>query len=622
MKNPFRGMFRRAPAEPDQAKAHETDGAGLRVTHFPADYQRLLHFYGVGGTHAAVYGSQPNIRTAVQTVSREAASLNIKTYMKDPRPGNKPGSRKEVADEAVAQLLDEPTPGKSVYGFWFETFADIEVYDIAYWRKIRVNGIPKALVRVPPSAIFPVYDIEHEAVVFQTQFGVQVPRSELVVFWGYDPAYVHGSISPMESIRRLLAEEIAADADREGRWRNSARKDGVIERHVDGDDMSDTAKEAFLLDVEDSLAGPGGSGRPLMLEKGMTWNDVQWSPRDMEYINARKLSRTEVAAHFHIPPAMVAAAANNAEADEDTLRYFYKHSLPPRLTRVEDEIEAQLLPDFYPVPKTRRQFYVEFNMDDKLRAAFEDRAKIMATTVGGPVVTVNEARARLNLPATNDPLDDKLYAPTNSIRGGGTQASPQNPTQTPATPAGNLEPAGTTPGGGSQRASYDPEKWLKAADEAAERKALESEQAVFLIEQRAKYEERARIIFERTFQRQKQSLNGQRNVSSDRWNRELADDLFGVMYQAAQTVGEKLAEIVEGEFDAPRTANLLKRKALTIAKATNDESQSRLDNETDPDDVFNPSRASTDGTRLATWVTGWTPMELAHQNGELDDGAR
>jgi hypothetical protein len=42
-----------------------------------------------------------------------------------------------------------------------------------------------------------------------------------------------------------------------------------------------------------------------VLEDGMTFKQVSWSPKESEYTAARKLSRTECAAAYHIPPPFV-----------------------------------------------------------------------------------------------------------------------------------------------------------------------------------------------------------------------------------------------------------------------------------------------------------------------------
>jgi len=363
----------------------------------------------------------------------------------------------------------------------------------------------------------------------------------------------------------------------------------------------------------------------------MSWRDVQWSPREMEYIEARKLSRTEVAAHFHIPAAMIAAGSMGQEPDRETLNFFYTSTLSPWLERVEHEIDAQLVAEFELTPERRRSVFVAFNLDEKLRGSFEERIGILATAAGGPIITVNEARRRENLP--DIPGGDLIFVPMNSFRGGGPQASPQNPVETPAD---GPEPAGTTPGGGTvQQASWEDvragravvlgaeqaalalsdgvesaEELLIAADSRSKRRLAVQKQLSYLREQRAKYEARGRQVFLKTFERQKNAVAGGKAMKRERWDRELSDDLYSFLYPAISTVGEEIAKQIGAEFDSARTSNYVRSKADGVSENVNDKTEENED--------FSEARAEKLGLSLTTWLLGWAVSEALHQSDDSD----
>jgi hypothetical protein len=282
---------------------------------------------------------------------------------------------------------------------------------------------------------------------------------------------------------------------------------------------------------------------------------------------------------------MMAAAANNRDPDENTLKFFYQSSLPPRLTRVEHEIEAQLLPEFERQPVTRKLFYLEFNLPAKLRGSFEEQAAVGATVVGGPVVSLNEWRARLNLPPM--PGGDEVLVPLNSLRGGGPQASPQNPMETPAR---GIEPAGTTPG----QASETVEDVLAKVEQSAAEYEAEIERAASLREIKARFEERHAEALRKFFARQ-------RSLRVGVADKELADRLFAVQYQNILAIVGELPDETES----------LKDRADKTAAAINAATNAHLADGGSPDDVYGDLRAAEIGVELTASATEWADAHRA-----------
>ena len=67
-----------------------------------------------------------------------------------------------------------------------------------------------------------------------------------------------------------------------------------------------------------------------------------------------------------------------------------------------------------------------------MKGSFEQQATVLTTSVGVPVMTPNEGRARLNLPRIDDPDFDVPIMPMNVIYGG--QPAVTIPTADPGTP--------------------------------------------------------------------------------------------------------------------------------------------------------------------------------------------
>ena len=408
------------PPLPDGAKAFTGTGDFVRSIEDVGPWPWL-------GAEGAMYRRQPAVRSVVDFLARNIASLNLKVYE---RVGNT--DRVELYDHPLAQLIRRPNPRFTRYRLWRDTVSSAAIYDRAYWQKVRERGRVVALNPIPPRYVtFQQVSNGQRPPVWEYKIGdTVVPRNDLVVFPGYTPEGGELGISPLETLRRVLEEDSAAVAHRRGVWRNAARQSGVIERPLDAPDWGDDARDRFRTDWENTFTGEAGSGRTAVLEDGMTWNASSFSPKDLLYVESRELTYREVAMAFFGPVTGRQWLETTGAGTVENHRQLYQDVFGPWLEFLQDEIELQLLGD--PGVESAERVYVEFNLADKLKGSFEEQAKTLVSSVGVPFAAVNEARARMNLPRLDDDAFDTPVQPLNVMYGG--QAAVTVPTATPATP--------------------------------------------------------------------------------------------------------------------------------------------------------------------------------------------
>lgn len=413
-----------------------TDGEGLSVTTLPPEWWSLRWGLGLRGSYGYIYRTQPNVREVIDYLAEQGSSVRLKFYERVPNDLNLPDDRIERRSHPLAQVLDNPNPSSTRSRLWKETIKDFHIYDAAYWRKVRIGGRVRAVQRICPINL----NVQRDALSGQVTGYTNArgePVNDLVVFQGYDPERTEGSISPLETLRQILAEEQAATAHRTGMWRNGTRREGVVERPLEAPKWSPEAEEAWRADFEATMSGPANAGRVAILKEGMGWKPDGFNPKEMEYLGARQLTRKESAALFRVDPRLVFASDEAVTPEVRTS--FYVDRLMPLLTWFAEEIDLQLLPDFEPLDND--SYYSEFNIQAKLQGSFEEQARIFSAAVGGPFLLVDEARAKLNLSPV--PGGDQIYVPLNSVRGGGPQGSPQSPVQTPGQQPTDVTPTPT-----------------------------------------------------------------------------------------------------------------------------------------------------------------------------------
>jgi HK97 family phage portal protein len=372
---------------------------------------------GLLGDYAAIWRTQPQVRTVCSFLGRNIAQLGLHLFRR-----KSDVDRERVTDHPVTELLGRPTPQTTPYRMVDALVQDMAIYDRAGLGKVLIPDGSRALLRLAPERLavhrrsewlietFRYYGVRNRFVEFDA--------AQVVYFHGYNPRDATTGLSPMETLRQLLLEEYEGTQARRQVWRNGARIQGYLERPADAPKWSDPARERFRRSWRDQYTGQGSdAGGTPILEDGMKFVPANITAKDAQYAEVRKLTREEVASAFHIPPPMVGILDHATFSNiKEQHKQLYMDCLGPWLTMIVQEFQLQLLPDFEDLADA----YLEFNLASKLAGSFEEQASQLQTAVGGPWMSRNEARARVNLPQVDGA--DELIVPLNVITGG--QASP------------------------------------------------------------------------------------------------------------------------------------------------------------------------------------------------------
>ncbi|MDD5059287.1 MAG: phage portal protein [Sideroxydans sp.] len=480
--------------------------------------------------YATLYRTQPNVRTCVDFLARNIAQLGLHLYRRVSDT-----DRERVRDHPLAELLEQPLPAAmkmTPYRWKTRLMADLGIYFRSYQLIVR-TGSSRGLLPVPPPLVTVKGALWPQA--YEVNFGAQIQTyspEQMVDIWGYSPDRPSGSISPLETLRRILAEEAAMGDYREQFWRNSARMQGIIQRPADAPPWSEMARERFQADWAALYSGGENSGKTAVLQDGMEWKEASFNAQESEYLAARKLTREECTREYHIPLPMVGildhATFSNIKEQHKNL---YQDCLSPWLRMIEQDLMLQLMPQF----EDTEGLYLEFNIEEKLRGSFEEQMQSFQMAVGRPYMTPNEARGKLNLPAIEG--GDDLVIPLNMLMAG--QGSPGD-----GAPPPDAEPkARSMPGRKAERGELDPT----------------------LPELREQHRTKWRQVLEDYFERQEKAIVSRVPAKASaptidavwtdgaRWDRELAQDL----YQLDVLTATEWAMYVAGELEIELVPELM-----------------------------------------------------------------
>lgn len=546
-----------------------------------------------------LYNTQDNLSAVVNFLSNSIAQLPLKVYKR-----GDDDKRERDRTSAAAKLLWKPNGDQTSFEFVRALATEYFVFGCVYvWILPDANSESGYQARIIPTDwVTNVgktnnYGPDFIEVTSNDGHRIEIPRSEFVRFCTYSPGNPGGYVSPVSALRQTLEEQIQAGRFRKELWKSSGRLNAQIVRPKDVQPWSEETKKRWVETFRESW-GAGGSraGSIPLMEDGMEIKTFNASFKEQQWVESVKLSRESVAAAYGINPSLVWHSDTQTYASsKDNARALYAECLGPILQMFQQRINSFLIP----MVGASSDTYVEFDLTEKLKGSFEERAAIIQASVGGPWMTRNEARRDNNLP----PIDggDELIIPLNVS-------------------------SGTMPTDEQE----EHEEQAEASCDCTHIKAKAEEMAVNATDDEMKAVE---DLLKKFFKRQEASILPKLSTSGewwngDRWNKELAEDLKALMADIADNHGNIMAKFIGTKFFNQLIENYLETVAEARAKAINEETKRKIDDAYDPE-VEEPLEAVKDsfmkridvdavllGASVAKKTAGWSTKEAVRQGKE------
>lgn len=307
------------------------------------------------------------------------------------------GDRRVERTHPLYRLLhDSPNFDQTAVDFWEFVAASIELWGNGYARIVR-DGTGKIIGLVPirPEWVtvrrLPSGTIEYSWTEDGRQFRERDTDILHIRGFGGSPL---GGMSTLQFGRNAFGLARAVDKAAGSTFRNGLRPAGAL---IFKDWLSAEQRNIAKTTLVEQHVGAVNSGRPLILEGGTDWRPFTINPEDAQMLESRRFSIEEVARFFGVPPHMIGHTEKTTSwgtgLEQQTLA-FQKFTLRRRLKRIEQALEKQLL-----TPAERaRGVTIEFNLEGLLRGDSGGRASFYQIMSQIGAITINEIRAKENLP--------------------------------------------------------------------------------------------------------------------------------------------------------------------------------------------------------------------------------
>ena len=123
----------------------------------------------------------------------------------------------------------------------------------------------------------------------------------------FHPQDDHYGFSPLQAAAVAVDVHTSASAWSKALLDNAARPSGaIIYKGADGQSaLSSDQYDRLVSEMESHHQGARNAGRPMLLEGGLDWKPMGFSPSDMEFRQTKEAAAREIAIAFGIPPMLV-----------------------------------------------------------------------------------------------------------------------------------------------------------------------------------------------------------------------------------------------------------------------------------------------------------------------------
>jgi HK97 family phage portal protein len=210
----------------------------------------------------------------------------------------------------------------------------------------------------------------------------------------FHPQDDHYGFSPMQAAAVAVDVHNSASSWSKALLDNAARPSGaIVYKGADGAaSLSSDQYDRLVSEMEAHHQGARNAGRPMLLEGGLDWKPMGFSPSDMEFQKTKEAAAREIAIAFGVPPMLLGIPGDATYSNyQEANRAFYRLTVLPLATKVMADL-AHWLSGFAGEA-------VELKPDlDQVPALASERDQQWARVAAAEFLTVAEKRMLLGLP--------------------------------------------------------------------------------------------------------------------------------------------------------------------------------------------------------------------------------
>ncbi|HEY8696790.1 MAG TPA: phage portal protein [Rhizomicrobium sp.] len=264
---------------------------------------------------------------------------------------------KELEAHPLLALLAKPNARDSGIALFERWYAFLECAGNAYLEAVSLRGEVRELYALRPDRVKVVegargwpeaydYSVNGRSVRIGRDASGFLPVMHAALFHPLDDHY---GLSPIEAAARAIDVHNQGAAWTKALLDNAARPSGaLIFKGPDGaPNLTGEQFQRLKTELENAYQGAANAGRPMVLEGGLEWRAMSYSPADLDFAATRDVAAREIALAFGVPPMLLGIPGDNTYSNyREANLAFWRQTVLPLVARTASSLTRWLAPKF------------------------------------------------------------------------------------------------------------------------------------------------------------------------------------------------------------------------------------------------------------------------------------
>lgn len=305
----------------------------------------------------------------------------------------------EVKDHPLNNLFNNRVSEFYTSADFFEMWAMYLALNGKFYAEMDIPVRPTTLRPLHPFRTNPVISKENDQMVNHFLYQDKDKISPNLILWSkfFDPLNFFDGQSPIRAAARTIDTENSAIAWNKDSFDNMGMPPGAIMLQNVSKGVIEATKERWKTDY----AGPNKARIPLIFDsEKMQYLNFGLNQIDMDFLQQRKLTRTEINAAFGVPGQVVGDPEGQTYANyEAALKSFWADTIIPRyLKKIQQELNKTIVQKWDPL------LVVKYDTSNVEVLQEDDEIKVNKYTnlFNSNIIKLNEAREPLGFEADKE----------------------------------------------------------------------------------------------------------------------------------------------------------------------------------------------------------------------------